>query len=173
MKIIIGVIFLVFAILIGMQELEKSRALFYASLNSEYLTNTIIDEEENKITITLTGNVKKPGAYLVEKNTFLEDVLTKAGGCLENSDYLAFNIYLLLEQDSDIYIPQVNAFQKVSLNQATIAEFQTIPGIGITLATRMVEFRQTNGTYRQLEDVKKIAGIKQALFNNIKDYLIL
>lgn len=178
MKVIIGVIFLVFAILIGMQKLEQERVLFYASLNSDHLNiddieNNNEEGNENTIHIILSGNIKKPGEYIVESGTFLEEILNNAGGCLDDTDYQAFNPYLLVEIDSSFYIPSVNSFNKISLNSATIDEFQTIPSIGITLATRIVDYRTKNGSFQQLEDVMQVNGIKEMIFDKIKDYLIL
>ena len=63
--------------------------------------------------------------------------------------------------------------EKVSLNEGSIEDFQTIPSIGITLATRIYEYKQLNGEYKQLEDIMNVSGIKETIFNKIKDYIIL
>ena len=178
MKVIIGVVVLVFAILIGLQELEKQRVLFYTSLNSDYLNidnskTEEDDENQSLIIVTLSGQVKSPGKYRVEMDTFLEEVIELAGGLLTNADYDAFNPYLLIEEESSFYIAPQNDNEKVSLNEGSIEDFQTIPSIGITLATRIYEYKQLNGEYKQLEDIMNVSGIKGTIFNKIKDYIIL
>ena len=77
------------------------------------------------------------------------------------------------EEESSFYIAPQNDNEKVSLNEGSIEDFQTIPSIGITLATRIYEYKQLNGEYKQLEDIMNVSGIKETIFNKIKDYIIL
>ena len=69
MKVIIGVVIFVFTIVSGLQMIEKNKASFYASLNQENLS-TDFELTEEEIKITLTGNIKDPGTYTIERGSF-------------------------------------------------------------------------------------------------------
>jgi len=49
--------------------------------------------------------------------------------------------------------------RKVDLNRATAAELQQLPGVGDVLAQRMIEYRQTHGRYKRVEDLLQVKGI--------------
>ena len=49
--------------------------------------------------------------------------------------------------------------RKVDLNRATAAELQTLPGVGDVLAQRMIDYRQTHGPYKRIEDLLEVKGI--------------
>ena len=47
----------------------------------------------------------------------------------------------------------------------------TLPGIGEAKANAIIEFRITNGPFTKIEDIMKVSGISQNVFNKIKDYI--
>ena len=59
----------------------------------------------------------------------------------------------------------------IDLNQATKEELMTIPGIGDAKAQLILDYRQDNGGFHTIEDVMNIRGIKQGLFQKMKDYI--
>ena len=58
---------------------------------------------------------------------------------------------------------------KVNINRANQEELMTLPGIGEGKAKQIMEYRQENGPFSQIEDIMKISGIKEHLFEKIKD----
>jgi len=60
---------------------------------------------------------------------------------------------------------------KVDINKASESELMTVSGIGKTLATRIVEFRQQNGPFRRLEDLMKVQGIGEKSFEKLRPHL--
>lgn len=62
---------------------------------------------------------------------------------------------------------------KVNINTATNEELQKLPGIGETMANRIVTYRKQNGKFSKLEDLKNVSGIGEAKFNNIKNYIYI
>ena len=172
MKVIIGVVIFVFTVISGLQMIEKNKASFYASLNQEGLSEEINMQEEN-IKITLSGNVSKPGSYVLESGSSLESALELAGGVLTDTDYDAFNLYLVLETDLSIYIPKVSNETKISINSADVEELQEIPNIGLTLANRIIQYRNEIGTFSYLEQLMDVQGIGTKVFSKIRDFIIL
>jgi competence protein ComEA len=59
----------------------------------------------------------------------------------------------------------------VSINKADAVELESIKGIGPMLAQRILDYRSTNGPFKQLEDLVQVPGIGQAKFEKIKSQL--
>jgi competence protein ComEA len=60
-----------------------------------------------------------------------------------------------------------------NLNTATVEQLQSIPGIGPTLAQRIVEYRNRSGGFRSLEELLAVEGIGQGNYSKIAEYLYL
>ena len=58
---------------------------------------------------------------------------------------------------------------KVNLNTASEEELQTLSGIGETRAKSIIEYRENNGGFQSIEDLMKVEGIKEGVFEKIKD----
>ena len=58
---------------------------------------------------------------------------------------------------------------KVNLNTAGAAELDTLPGIGPTMAERILQYRQSNGSFVTVEDLKNVSGIGEKKFADLKD----
>ena len=59
----------------------------------------------------------------------------------------------------------------LNINSATQADLETLPGIGSSTASRIIEYRNSNGKFKKIEDLMNINGIGEAKFNTIKDYI--
>lgn len=57
----------------------------------------------------------------------------------------------------------------ININTATIAELQTLDGIGESKAKNIIEYRNTNGNFKSIEEIKNISGIGDSLYEKIKD----
>ncbi len=62
---------------------------------------------------------------------------------------------------------------RISINDADVDELVSLPGIGPSIAHRIVEYRAMNGEFKKLEDVKKVKGIGEKLFRRISLYIKL
>lgn len=60
---------------------------------------------------------------------------------------------------------------KININTATLGQLETLNGIGSTLAGRIVDYRQSSGPFKTIEDIMKVKGIKQGIFDKIKDQI--
>jgi len=67
--------------------------------------------------------------------------------------------------------PSSKAQKKIDLNKATSSEFQLLPGVGPQLGRRIVEYREANGKFHQIEELMQIPGIGPKRFEQIKDYI--
>lgn len=60
---------------------------------------------------------------------------------------------------------------KISINKATIEELITLPGIGEKTALKIIEYRETYGSFWSIEDLKNVKGIGDKKFEKLKDYI--
>jgi competence protein ComEA len=61
----------------------------------------------------------------------------------------------------------------VDINRATEEEFTLVPGIGESLAYRIVQLRNLKGEFERLEDLKAVPGIKEKKLQNLEKYLFV
>ncbi len=61
--------------------------------------------------------------------------------------------------------------QKIDINRAEPWLLEALPGIGETLAQRIVDYRDDNGSFKRIEDLLKVSGIGEGTFENIKDFI--
>ena len=62
---------------------------------------------------------------------------------------------------------------KVCINTDDEATLQNVSGISSTIAKAIVSYRSTNGSFKRIEDIKKVSGIGNATFEKIKNYIRL
>lgn len=137
-------------------------------------TSISFSEEKTKSTILveIKGKVQFPGIYEVESDIYLYELIDLAGGLLNTADTTNLNLVMIISNSCSINISGIDEKESASLvniNYATIEQLQTLPGIGEAIALKIVSYRETNGLFSKIEDIMKVNGIKENLFNKIKD----
>ena len=66
-----------------------------------------------------------------------------------------------------------NQNTKVNINTVNKEKLETLPGIGETTAQKIIEYREQNGKFKTIEDLKNVSGIGDAKFNSLKDKIIV
>jgi len=174
----IGVIILCIVIIINLNESENEMVF------EPIISNEII-EEVKFIYIDLKGEVKNPGVYKVEDSSRLFQVISLAGGTTMDADVLAFNLSLRLRDEQVIYIPSIydeypmiteiieNAEDGiVNINTASMQELDTLPGIGPSTAQSIIDYRNENGDFSNIDDLISVPGIGEATLNEIREFII-
>ena len=59
----------------------------------------------------------------------------------------------------------------ININVATEIELEELPGIGASIASRIVEYRNNKGKFKNIEDIKNVTGIGDNKFEKIKDLI--
>lgn len=164
--------------------------------NEEFDINNIIQTEaENiepeEIIIHISGAVISPGIINLEAGERIADAIEKAGGCTEEADLKNVNLAYVVQDGTKIYIPSIgeenenivetNAGSgvlvdgkeniKVNINTASLIELQAIPGVGETTAQKIIDYREKNGKFKKIEDLKNVSGIGEAKLANMEKYI--
>ena len=80
---------------------------------------------------------------------------------------LVFSTFLSLQVQA---APKASE-KKININTASFVELQKLPRIGEKVAQRIIDFRKKNGKFRRIEEIMKVKGIGEKMFNRIKDLI--
>lgn len=158
----------------------------------EMSQQNIASEPLKEIVVDIKGEVKTPGVYHMEGGSRIIDVIDKAGGLLDEAETTAVNFAQVLADQMVIYVPKVgeeiptehsvsqdnmnNADSdtaKIDINRAEKEALMTLNGIGNSKAENIISYREENGLFETIEDIKNVSGIGEATFNNLKDSIIV
>lgn len=144
-------------------------------------------ENKNHIYVYLSGEVESPGVYKLENEARLYQAIELAGGMTKNAqkEYLNLaetvydgqQIHILSkkeykksqEQDTDIVQNTDSDNALININTATPEELQSLSGVGETRAKAIIEYREKNGKFQTIEDIKNVSGIGDSTFENIQN----
>lgn len=76
-------------------------------------------------------------------------------------------------KESNISNTKETITDKININKATLEELITLPKIGEAKAKAIIEYRNTSGLFKTIEDIKNVSGIGDSLFESIKDYITI
>jgi len=63
--------------------------------------------------------------------------------------------------------------KKININTASAKELEELPGIGPVLAEKIVSYREANGPFKSIDELKKVSGIGEKRFQAIKDLIVV
>ena len=81
--------------------------------------------------------------------------------------------WTLLMAMPGLWCPDVMAENKLDLNQATVEELDSLPGVGPAIAKRIVAFREKNGAFKRIEDLMNVRGIGEKTFLRLRDRIMV
>lgn len=136
--------------------------------------------------VQIQGAVRSPGVYEIEGDTRLFEIVEKAGGLTEDAAYERINqakqvsdgesIYIKTQSEADeedriaaLATENGESSGKININTADEQSLMTLAGIGESKAKMIIEYRTSNGSFTSIEDIMKIQGIKEGVFNKIKN----
>lgn len=189
-------IFLIIGIIIVKQfdtEEKESLELISIEEETEQDNKSIEEEEDYKIVVHITGEVEKEGIIEIKEGGRISDAIDAAGGLTKEADLERVNLAYELEDGQKIYIPNKNDKDieeyvtegvddivlpdelsnmgdgLININKADLEELQELDGIGEALAENIIAYRENNGKFKDIEDIKNVSGIGDSKYEKIKD----
>ena len=152
--------------------------------------------EKNKIVVEIKGEVAKPDVYQLEEGSIIKDLIDMAGGVTEEADLSRINraeellnheLIIIgnindetessVVQNNNTYSSNGNNSDKVStlinINTADLEQLKEITGIGNIKAQSIIDYREANGGFKSLEELKNVDGIGDKTFEKIKEQITL
>ncbi len=183
------------AVLCGCSEDEGLTISEIPSVESEAVSEERVAEtsaespEDGTIYVYVLGAVNKPGVYDFPKDARIFSVIERAGGFRDDAVVESINLAGTAEDGSIVKVLNRDEYARslceaesqnigdssvgsdgvININTATVSELTELNGIGESRAEAIVSYREENGAFRSPEDIKNVSGIKDGLYNKIKD----
>lgn len=133
-----------------------------------------------ELVVSVIGQVRRPGLVTVVHGARVADAIAAAGGALPEADLSTVNLARLVVDGEQIAVgipgsslpgagDPLGSGGLVNLNTATQAELEELPGIGPVLAQRIIDFRETNGGFDAVEQLREVSGIGPTVYEDIVD----
>lgn len=149
-----------------------------------------IESLKTEIVAYICGAVPNPGVYTLPEGSRVYELIGAAGGLLEDADERRLNQAEVLTDGQQITVytreeaknlPQTETGGgsassdagggKVNLNTADVSRLMTLSGIGETRAQAIIAYREQHGGFRAVEEIMEIEGIKEKLFEKIREQI--
>lgn len=167
-------------------------------LSSTDTINSIKSENiTEEVYVHISGSVKRPGVYKLKKGMRIVEAIKIAGGSSSGADLDTLNLAEKIRDGQKIHITQKihdipaesqkNKIRKsskkkkknktlkvkININSATEKDFQNLPGVGPSLAKKILSYRTNKGLFKTINDLVKVPGIGKKKLNKLKGYLCL
>lgn len=143
------------------------------------------------VLVQVAGEVRRPGVYTVPAGARVHEAVEQAGGLTRRADQAGVNLVAKVADGQQVIVPRRGAAAgvagggaagpaapagaggaagpKVSLGSATPEQLDGIDGIGPTLARRIVEYRQRNGGFSSVDELRQVDGIGEKRFESLRE----
>lgn len=197
LKLMAGILIVVFSMFLGCEKREKQQdELLLLPVedveDDSVVTEKDAEEETDNVqycVVHICGAVNRPGVYTLEAKSRIYQAVARAGGFREDADQDYLNQADLVMDGMKIYIPTESEVESVgkandwsvsgssmegdsllvNINTAGEELLCTLPGVGSSKARNIIAYREKNGEFKQIEDIMNVEGIKDGLFQKIKD----
>jgi competence protein ComEA len=147
-----------------------------------------VTQTQEPILIYICGEVLNPGVYELTGGMRICDAVEAAGGLTDAASREYWNLAEPLTDGEMLYFPTVEEAKerqksseetssaddgRININTADVTELQQIPGIGESRAAAILAYRRDHGDFSSIEDIMQVSGIKNALFEKMKDYITI
>jgi len=148
-----------------------------------------------EVAIDVKGAVSMPGIYTMSSNERVNDAINKAGGLTEKADAAAVNLAQKVQDEMVIYVPaegeEAPPIQSappvpsdsrnsegaskalININTADSTALQELPGIGESKAQAIIDFRETDGPFSTVDDLKNVSGIGDKTFEKLSPLIVV
>lgn len=199
--IIIGIFMILFIGFYIISKTNNEEFIYLETEEDEIIDNNNMDEEkiyeeDKKIIIHVTGSIKNEGIVEAEEGARISEIIDLAGGITEEADLSKINLAYAVRDGQKIYVPSIydktdieiisddagenvvddnggKAEEKVNINTASQTELETLSGIGPSTALKIINYREENGDFEKIEDIKNVPGIGEAKYESLKESICI
>lgn len=143
------------------------------------------------IVVEIKGEVANPDVYEISEGSIIRDLITKAGGLTNEANIDKINRADKLRDNQLIVIPNKNELSNantninvskegntaeegiININTASLEELQKINGVGEVKAKSIINYREKNGGFKSIDEMKNIEGIGDKTFEKMKDQITI
>lgn len=143
------------------------------------------------IVVEIKGEVVSPDVYEISEGSIIRDLITKAGGLTNEANIDKINRADKLRDNQLIVIPNKNDLSNantniniskegntsedgiININTASLEELQKINGVGEIKAKSIINYREKNGGFKSIDEMKNIEGIGDKTFEKMKDQITI
>lgn len=143
-------------------------------------------ESDDDVVVHVVGKVGSPGIVELPAGSRVVDALEAVGGAEDGVDLSTLNLARVVGDGEQIFVgvdPPPQAVTRsepddetpvhVNLNTATAGQLETLPGIGPTLAGRILEWRERHGRFTAVEELLEVSGIGPAKLEAMAELVTL
>ena len=143
--------------------------------------------------VQVNGAVLNPGLVRIGEGARVDDAIKAAGGASSEADISKLNMARRVTDGELIVVPKLGdptptvppatsgaratatptVLAKININTATAEELDRLPGVGPSIAQRIVDYRAANGPFQKIEDLLKVRGIGPAQFDSLKNLIVV
>jgi competence protein ComEA len=144
--------------------------------------------------VFVSGAVASPDVYELPAGSLVADAISQAGGFTTGAVPHRLNLAQALADGMHVHVPaqeetavapvrdsgppsstagglESRIGAPVDINMATLAELSSLPGIGVSTAQKIIEYREANGPFATPADIMRVAGIGQSKFEQIRELI--
>jgi competence protein ComEA len=127
---------------------------------------SVLPSQEMQGGIYIAGAITNPGFSLLEGGDSVDALLRAAGGTTSNADLSRIRLYIP-------EVGEVEQPQRIDINRAEPWLLEALPGIGETLAQRIIDYRSQNGPFHNINELIKVKGIGITAYEQIKHLITI
>lgn len=169
----------------------------FATASSSKVKPTSQSKQSSTICVDVKGAVNRPGVYRMPKGSRVEEALKAADGQNADADMNQVNLAKALQDAQVVYIPKhgekvptefggqggddsaqsasgsasTGKGPIINLNSATKDQLQQLTGVGDKKADLIIAYRQAHGSFKSVDDLKKVQGFGDKTVAKLKDQL--